>query len=478
MRVAIGLDIGGTRLRAARVRGDTIEARAGADSSGDPEIVLRRCLALIAEVRNPEVAAIGIGIPGQVDAEARRAISGGFVDLSGLDFAGQIQAATGLEVVVENDATMALIAEAAHGAARGAANAVMLTIGTGIGGAMLERGRVLRGRRAAGQLGHVVVAPGGPRCLCGRDGCLETVSSGSAFATHLQAAGLPPDTRAEDLLARTDPEARGVIEAWARPMRRAIDSLVSVLNPDCVVIGGGAGPAACAALETVPEAPSWYHAPVIAAALGDDAGVIGAAQAALSGPGRAKRAVLVNGVPASGKSRVARALADATGWPILALDTIKQPFLDALPPGDRQFNRLLGRASHAAIFDVIAEAPAGATFIVDAWFGFQQPEALERGLARAGVAGLAEIWCHAPAAIVGARYLARVGDRGPGHPGAEYVPELVELAGRARPTGLARCLEVETSGPVDIGKVTVWLESGLLSFPTRTETTTTTTTQP
>lgn len=455
--VAIGLDIGGTHLRAARVRGPEIEARATAGSARDPHDVLARCLALVDEVRTAEVTAIGIGIPGQVDAEARRAISGGFVDLSGVDLFSDVEAATGLPVVIENDATMALIAEAAFGAALGRQNVVMLTIGTGIGGAVLDRGRVLRGARAAGQLGHIVVDPGGRPCLCGRVGCVETTSSGTAFGTLVAAAGLADGTRVEDLLARSDPRAGEVISAWAGPLRRAIDSLISILNPDLVVIGGGLGPAAVAALETVPEAKGWYHAPILAATLGDDAGVIGAARAALGASAGAKRVVLVNGVPASGKSRVARALADSTGWPILALDTIKAPFLAALPPGDRQFNRTLGRASYDAIFDTLAAAPPGSTFIVDAWFGFQPVEVLEDGLTRAGAAKRAELWCHAPPGTVGARYAARVPARPRGHPGAEYVPELVQLAGRAKPTGLAPYLDIETTGPLDLDRLARWL---------------------
>jgi glucokinase len=169
--------------------------------------------------------------------------------------------------------------------------------------------------------------------------------------------------------------------------------------------------------------------------------------------------VLVNGVPASGKSSVARALADATGWPILTLDTIKNPFLTILSPGDRVFNRTLGRASYAAIFDLMADAPAGSTFIVDAWFGFQPREVLEQGLAHAGVSELAEIWCHAPPDVIGARYDARLGARPAGHPGREYVPELVALAARAAPTGLAPRLDVDTTRPLDTGALAGWLRN-------------------
>ena len=456
MAAAIGIDIGGTRLRAARVADGVIEARATAPSSPDPHQVMVRVLELVAQVRTPGVTALGLGVPGQVHAATRRVLSGGYVNLSAFDFAAGVEAATGLPVTIENDATMALLGEAAHGAAKGQANVVMLTIGTGIGGAILNGGRVLRGSGAAGQLGHLCIDPYGRACVCGRIGCVETVSSGTAFATHLAEAGLPEGVRAEDLLERGDAIARGVIAAWATPLRAAIDSLIATCNPDCVVIGGGAGPAAFAALATVPARGVWYRAPVLAATLGDAAGVIGAATAALAARPR-KRVVMVNGVPASGKSSVSRALADATGWPILTLDTIKNPFLTTLPPGDRLFNRTLGRASYAAIFDLIADAPAGSHFIIDAWFGFQPLDVLEQGLARAGVTDLAEIWCHAPPETVGARYSSRLDKRPAGHPGADYVPELIALAGRATPTGLAPRHDIDTTEPLNLALLTDWL---------------------
>ena len=456
MDSAIGIDIGGTRIRAARVCDGRIEAHASAASARDPAAVVARCLQLAAEVRTTGVTALGIGVPGRVHARTRQVLSGGYVDLSGLDFAREMETATGLPVTVDNDASMALLGEVLRGAARGAANVVMLTIGTGIGGAVMDDGRILRGAGAAGQLGHLCIDPLGRTCVCGKIGCVETVSSGTAFGIHLAEAGLPAATRIEDLLARSDGIARSVMQAWAGPLRMAIDTLVATFNPDCVVLGGGAGAAAVAALQTLPPRPSWFDAPVRRADLGDDAGVIGAAAAALLSR-RRKRAILVNGVPASGKSGVARALAGATGWPILTLDTIKQPFLAVLPAGDRLFNRDLGRASYAAIFDLIGDAPAGTTFIVDAWFGFQPQHTLTEGLARAGITDVAEIWCHTTPDTIGARYHARAHLRHPGHPGAGYVPELIALAGRAAPTGLAPCFDVETSSPLDLPGLTDWL---------------------
>jgi glucokinase len=391
-------------------------------------------------------------------------MSGGYVDLSGMDFAGLMESATGLPVTLENDATMALLGEAACGAARGCSDVVMLTIGTGIGGAVLEQGRVLRGKGAAGQLGHIIVQPQGRPCVCGRIGCVETVSSGTAFGVHLAEVGLPATTRAEDLLARQDTVARGVISAWATPLRQAIETLISICNPQVVVIGGGAGAAAVQALATVAPAQSWFTAAIVGAQLGDDAGVVGAAMRVMP-QAKPKRAILVNGVPASGKSGVARAISDATGFPVLALDTIKNPFLIELPPGDRLFNRTLGRASYAAIFDLMRAAPAGSTFIIDAWFGFMPPEILTEGLARAGIDLAVEIWCAAPPETVGARYAARLGQRPAGHPGAEYVPELIALATRAKPLNIGAGFTVDTTAPLPLGQVVNWLQSVGITSP-------------
>ena len=172
-----------------------------------------------------------------------------------------------------------------------------------------------------------------------------------------------------------------------------------------------------------------------------------------------KRAVLVNGVPASGKSTVARALSQAKGWPLLTLDTIKEAFFEHLGTGDRDYNRLLGKASHQAIFAVIKDFPDGATAVVDAWFGFQPAEVLQNQLTHAGIDRVAEIWCHAPGEIIGERYRARLEQRHSGHLGASYVPELVELAGRARPLETYPRFEVDTTRPLDLAALAEWLDT-------------------
>jgi glucokinase len=381
---------------------------------------------------------------------------------------------TGKPVVIDNDCNMALAAEMALGAGRGHGNIVMFTIGTGIGGAVAQDRRITRGSATAGQLGHITVDVNGEVCACGRRGCVETTSSGTALGRHIARAGLGADISVDQLFARDaagDVHARAILDAWARPLRAAIDTAVAVLDPDLVLLGGGLGRAAHAALDRAPALAPWYQCKVEPAQLGDDAGVIGAGLQALAAEphavpvppmarsSRARRAVLVNGIPASGKSTVSRGIADRMGWPLLALDTIKNPFLEVLGGGDRLFNRTLGRASYQAIWSVVGEAPACTTFIVDAWFGFQPREVLEDHLRKAGVEQTFEIWCHAPGEVLAERYGARLDQRPAGHPGAAYIPELIELAKRAEPLRRGPLFDVDTTKPIDFDAVTAWLRA-------------------
>lgn len=177
-----------------------------------------------------------------------------------------------------------------------------------------------------------------------------------------------------------------------------------------------------------------------------------------------RRAILVNGVPASGKSTVSASLSRSLGLPVLALDTVKEALFDELGDGggDREFGRALGRASIGAIWGLVGAFPPDAVVIVDAWLRLPPHDALLAGLQRAGIGAWAEIWCHADPALIMARYAGRV--RHPGHPPPEaYADELGRLAGIARPTGLAPCLEFDTAdlGPEPLAAVAAWVRGWL-----------------
>lgn len=469
--VAIGLDIGGTNMRVARISSSgEILAKKVVAGSRDPETAIALVTQLIAEMDGPEVVAIGVGVPGRVDAATGEVLSGGFLNLAGYPFREIIEDAFGKPVTIANDCSMALTGEARIGAARGARNVVMLTIGTGIGGAAIENGRMVNGRQSAGQLGHIIVNHAGRQCVCGQRGCVETESSGTALRRHLEEAGYPEGTRFEHILPAAqagDERAKAVLVGWAAPLMAAIGTLAATLDPEILILGGGMGNAAFAALDFVPPLDGWYRTEVRPAELGDDAGVIGAGLAAFdlahALARRGKRLVMVNGVPASGKSRLATALSARTGWRFLGLDMIKNPFLEHIEGVDRPFNRTLGKAAYKAIFDIIAAAPDHSTFIVDAWFGFQPLDLLREHVARAGIGRIAEVWCHAPGEVLAERYGSRLEDRLPGHPGADYIPELVELARRASPARLGPVYDVDTTKPLDEAALVAWVEQALMT---------------
>jgi glucokinase len=287
---AIGVDVGGTRLRVARISADgRILAKHAGPVERDRDAFVPRLIEMIGRVMAEDVAAIGIGLPGRVDARRAAVHSAGYLDIAGLPIAQTLQARLGLPIAIDNDCGMALVAEMSVGAAQGCRDVVMFTIGTGIGGAVATYGDLMRGRSFAGQLGHVTVDTMGEACACGRRGCVETTSSGTALGRLVATAGLPSGTTADALLAAAQAGqssarailARAILEAWATPLRSAIGSMVAVADPEVVLLGGGLGAAACAALAYAPEASAWYQCPVRPATLGDDAGVIGAALYAL-----------------------------------------------------------------------------------------------------------------------------------------------------------------------------------------------------
>lgn len=283
-KTAIGLDVGGTRIRVARIDGGgRILERVIETVSQDRKGFLAQVLRLV-ESMKAGASAIGVGIPGRVHGGTKDILSAGYLDIAGLDLAGELTRAIGLPTRIENDATMALIAEGQSRSDGQEGLVFMVTIGTGIGGAALLDGVPWYGGGLAGQFGHVVVAAMGPLCNCGRRGCVETFSSGTALGRLIADAGLAEGTRADALLRRAeagDMLAQGILDDWASPFSRALQSLASIADPKLVLVGGGLGREMSVALARMPDVSPWFQVPVEAARLGDDAGVIGAGLAAL-----------------------------------------------------------------------------------------------------------------------------------------------------------------------------------------------------
>ncbi len=262
LREAIGIDLGGTNLRVARVDQDgRVTALRSERVASGRESQLLRIHALTRELAgrdataNGTVSGIGVGIAGRVRRKDGQILSAGFLDLAGVPLRGIMEEQHGIPVVVDNDAHMAMTAEMEIGAATGQRHVVMFTIGTGIGGAVVAEGTIYYGRGIAGQLGHLSVAPSGPLCRCGRTGCVETFSSGAVLNSYVAEAGLKTGLKADDLLAMAksgDRSAADILERWITPLARAIDSVMAALDPELVVLGGGLG----TCRERGPQVPS------------------------------------------------------------------------------------------------------------------------------------------------------------------------------------------------------------------------------
>jgi glucokinase len=306
----IGVDLGGTKMLLgvldadSRVLWESNERSTGQDESELVELLARE----VEEAREARsgAAAVGLGIPATIDHDRGLAISAVNLPIDNLPIRDLIAERSGLPVFVDNDANVAALAEHLAGAAKGARNAVMLTIGTGIGGGLILGGEIYRGANGAGaELGHTVIDIDGPRCQgnCPGRGCIETLASGTALGREgravaerepdsklgtMSAEGREIDGRAVTEAARAgDAAAIAVFDLVGTRLGAALASFANIFEPEVIVIGGGVIAAGDLLLEPAREQlrtralPPMNGTPVVPAALGPDAGMIGAAEMAL-----------------------------------------------------------------------------------------------------------------------------------------------------------------------------------------------------
>ncbi|CAK9886270.1 MAG: hypothetical protein XXXJIFNMEKO3_02698 [Candidatus Erwinia impunctatus] len=175
-----------------------------------------------------------------------------------------------------------------------------------------------------------------------------------------------------------------------------------------------------------------------------------------------RKLILVNGIPASGKSSVAKIIADHFNAPLLSIDEIKEPFMIQFAHViDRALNRKLGSAAYEAMFKIIAASPENTLFVLDAWFGFKERSLLEHYLSMVDSQNTIEIWNKISVENVVRRYQSRCGDRIKGHPGEEYIPELKNLAMTAAPMALSDVYIVDQNNPVDYSDINSWVSDRL-----------------
>ena len=287
MSLIAGIDVGGTKCL-----GVVLDAQREVTSEHD----------VLHQVRNPtpradklvdalevlagqlgDVQSLGVGVPGLITLDGVMRASPNIPGSVDVAVGPELSKRLGRQVNVDNDGNLAALAEWRYGAARGAKNVWMVTLGTGIGGGHVVNGVVQRGVNGfAGEIGHIVVNPDGPRCTCGRKGCWEVYASGRGL--RMLAAG----EAGESVIARArngDADAVTVLEAWARWVAIGLSNLTNVSDPDVIVIGGGVSEAADIVMpivqrwfvETLYSPEQRKHPDLRVAQLGEHAGAIGAA---------------------------------------------------------------------------------------------------------------------------------------------------------------------------------------------------------
>jgi predicted NBD/HSP70 family sugar kinase/uncharacterized phosphosugar-binding protein len=283
----LGIDLGGTTITWVVLAGHDVVERGQRDTPPDREAIVAALTGIAAD--HPATA-IGLGVPGHADRATGvvRFIPNIAGDWAGFPLGETLARATGVPVHLLNDARAFCLAELTLGAATGETDALFLTLGTGVGGGLVSGGRLLVGPDdRLGEIGHMTWRQGGPRCGCGNSGCLEVYASGPAIAA---AAGRRTAAEAATAAAEGDARAAAAIEAAGRAIGETVASLAAVVPARLLVIGGGVA-AALPALRPHIEAALAARAGFVgqievrAAALGRDAGAIGAALTAATGAG-------------------------------------------------------------------------------------------------------------------------------------------------------------------------------------------------
>ncbi len=285
----IGVDFGGTQIKAAAVRGGEILAtsvRNTRDANGPAEVLNAVADAVRELEATPE--AVGLAIPGEVDGSGRCWRLPNVPGFEGVAIAAELERRLGCSVAVDNDATAAALGEKLFGHGQQYASFAMLTLGTGIGGGLVLGGKLWSGTHGfAGELGHIAIDRfGGPPCACGLKGCLEAYAGTNGLLRHFREAGGATSTILEIAQAARRGDAAGLstFDALGTALAIGVCSIQNVLDLDAIVFTGGVSasfdlfaPSLRREMQRYGYAPPLAGVPLLVSTLGDKAGVIGAA---------------------------------------------------------------------------------------------------------------------------------------------------------------------------------------------------------
>ena len=287
-----GIDLGGTKIEGVIMPVDSSEPiyRARIDTEADRgyEHIVDRIATLVAQIeeasgiKRPDV--IGVGTPGAEEPSTGLMKNCNTTCLNGKPLPADIATALGTKVIVANDANCFALAEATLGAAKGAETVFGVIMGTGVGGGIVVRGKVLNGAQGiAGEWGHNVLIPNGEMCYCGKRGCVEMVISGPRLQKFYKALSGEHRTLKE-IVQRvdTDSHAQATIDRLIDYFGKAISVVINILDPEVIVLGGGVGNVATLYTDGARSAEEYVfntqmRTKIVPPQLGDSAGVFGAA---------------------------------------------------------------------------------------------------------------------------------------------------------------------------------------------------------
>ena len=282
----IGIDVGGTKCLGVAVDDSGKVVQQFRLPTPHADKLCDTLLQIVTQLGGAK--SLGIGVPGLISPEGVIRASPNLVGVKELPLRQMLEERLGKPVLVENDATCAALGEWKVGAAQGATDAWVITLGTGIGGGFISGSVLQRGAHGfAGEVGHMVVDPDGPLCPCGRTGCWERFASGNGLSF------LANGEKGEDVLLRAKDgaaDALGVVDTFARWVALGLVNLTNMTDPKVIVIGGGV---IVSADVVMPRISQWFgkllyspqhraHPRLVAAQLGEQAGAIGAAMLATS----------------------------------------------------------------------------------------------------------------------------------------------------------------------------------------------------
>lgn len=308
---AIGIDLGGTKVAAAMVSSEgEIVNKFVASTPRTADLIIESLVRIITNLMNnsgvnaDDIKGIGLGVPGPVDFKEQQIIKlTNIPSVTGLKIGDEIAGKTGIRTTIDNDGILACWGEKVFGAAKNEDYVAMLTIGTGIGSGMIDKGTLIRGYRGTGaEVGHMVIKYDGPKCPCGNRGCIESLVSGPIVAYEgrrrlsLKEASVIADKQLTDNLEITaelviEGAIKGnhicldIVREAATYLGVAIANLLNIFNPKMILIGGGFGSAAYDLIidDMIKEAekralpPNFEGVIFKRAQLGSEAGILGAA---------------------------------------------------------------------------------------------------------------------------------------------------------------------------------------------------------